>query len=818
MRITFVLPHASMVGGVRVVAIYAKELARRGHRVTVVSLPPRQRPLRETVRRLLRGEGWPGRQGSHLDGVEVEHRILESHRPVRDADVPDADVVVATWWRTALWVAELSASKGAKVHFVQHYEVWGGTAEEVDAALRLPTRKIVVARWLKELVRGKTGDEGVVLVPNAVDRGQFHAIRRSKQRRPTVGMMYSSAAFKGTDKGLAAVELARQRMGELHLVAFGTERPGGRLALPGDAEFVYRPAQEAMREIYGRCDAWIFASRSEGFGLPILEAMACRTPVVATPAGAAPELLAGGGGVLVGSFDEGAIAEGVVRVCAGGGAVDGGVGCGVCDSVWERLDEVGGSVRSGTSGGRGRVERSQGMTILVPMAMFGWIGVALALFGLLPARRAVIAAYLVGWLFLPVYSYKLAMGIPEYSKIMATSLGVMLGVLAFDAERVMKLQFRWVDWPAAVWCLSPFAASMVNGLGAYDGVSATLRQVVTWGVPYFLGRVYFTDLAAVGDLAVGVFVGGLIYMPLCLWEIRMSPQLHNTVYGFQQHSFAQTLRFGGWRPLVFLQHGLAVSLWMAAATLVGLWLWRSGAVRNLWGVPMGAWVALMGVTTVMCKSAGAVVLLAAGVGVLLACRWMSQGWPALGLALAAVLYMGGRSEGYLPTESLVPPVREMVGKSRADSFHTRLYSEDLLVKKAMERPVLGWGGWGRSRVNAGEGEESVITDGMWVIALGTTGLVGLGALTGMLLLPMGLLVWKWPARLWGHPQLAGVVGLAMVGTLYMLDSLMNAMPNPVFVLGVGAVVTVLSQRPRSGPQAGRLNEGRVRFQRAAGEG
>jgi len=33
--------------------------------------------------------------------------------------------------------------------------------------------------------------------------------------------------------------------------------------------------------------------------LPILEAMACRTPVIGTPAGPAPELLGAGGGILV---------------------------------------------------------------------------------------------------------------------------------------------------------------------------------------------------------------------------------------------------------------------------------------------------------------------------------------------------------------------------------------------------------------------------------------------------------------------------------------------------------------------------------------
>jgi glycosyltransferase involved in cell wall biosynthesis len=71
-----------------------------------------------------------------------------------------------------------------------------------------------------------------------------------------------------------------------------------------------------LRDIYARCDAWLFGSRMEGFGLPILEAMACRTPVIATPAGAAPELLSGGGGVLVPAEDPRAMARAILRVCS----------------------------------------------------------------------------------------------------------------------------------------------------------------------------------------------------------------------------------------------------------------------------------------------------------------------------------------------------------------------------------------------------------------------------------------------------------------------------------------------------------------------
>ena len=36
------------------------------------------------------------------------------------------------------------------------------------------------------------------------------------------------------------------------------------------------------------------------------------------------------------------------------------------------------------------------------------------------------------------------------------------------------------------------------------------------------------------DLCLSIIIGGVIYLPLCLYEIRMSPQLHSIFYGFLQ--------------------------------------------------------------------------------------------------------------------------------------------------------------------------------------------------------------------------------------------------------------------------------------------
>jgi glycosyltransferase involved in cell wall biosynthesis len=303
---------------VRVVAIYADRLRRMGHDVVVVSRPPRPATLRERLRAGLTRRPRPSatrRVPSYFGDLGVDHRVIGAHRPITAADVPDADVVVATWWETAEWVADFPASKGAKVYFVQHYEAHGGQpADRVDATWRLPMHKVTIARWLADLARDRFDDADVSLVRNAVDLGQFNAPPRGKQLAPTVGVMYSAVEFKGCDVSLKAFDMASRSVPRLRLVAFGNRRPTPDLPLPGGAEYHLTPPQGGLKDIYGRCDAWLFGSRSEGFGLPILEAMACRTPVIATPAGAAPELVGEGGGVLVPPEDATAMARAIETV------------------------------------------------------------------------------------------------------------------------------------------------------------------------------------------------------------------------------------------------------------------------------------------------------------------------------------------------------------------------------------------------------------------------------------------------------------------------------------------------------------------------
>jgi len=424
--------------------------------------------------------------------------------------------------------------------------------------------------------------------------------------------------------------------------------------------------------------------------------------------------------------------------------------------------------------------------------MFGWIPVVIYLFSRLKPRTAVITAFIMAWLFLPNVSYPLP-GFPDYTKMSATCWGIFIAAAMFDMESLSRFRFRFIDLPMVIWCLCPIASSLTNDYGLYDGLAVGLTQTVTWGFPYFIGRVYFSSLEGLKELAIGIFIGGMVYVPLCLFESRMSPQLHNLVYGFQQHTFIQTYRWGGWRPMVFLSHGLMLGVWMMSASVMGVWLWFSGVLRSWKGLSMAWMVPLLLFTTVWCRSTGAVALLLIALIALFLSRTMKTPILLILIIAVPVFYLSTRGSGVWSGENLISFIEQHISAERAESLRFRMYNENILVEQAMKKPLYGWATWGQARVYDEEGKDLSVTDGLWIIAFGNHGLTGLISMTLSLLVPVMLLTWRYPATRWSDPKVAPAAASSILLCVYMVDNLFNAMTNPVFILiagGISGLVTV----------------------------
>lgn len=432
------------------------------------------------------------------------------------------------------------------------------------------------------------------------------------------------------------------------------------------------------------------------------------------------------------------------------------------------------------------------LTALVVMVT--WVPIVITMFALMRPRRAVILAFVAGYLFMPDIGYTFHT-LPDANKVSLTCLGVIIGSLIFDGPRLFMVRPRLIDLAWLILMLAPLGASLANDLGIMDGLSASINLMFRWGLGYWIGRAYFTDWEGIRELAMGIVFGGLTYVPLCWWEIRMSPQLHGQIYGLLFSSFRDdTYIFGiklfGFRPNVFLQDGLTVTMYMGVASVLAFWAWMTGSPKRLLGVPMGVITLALIVTAFFSKGVGGIALMFIGMLLLtITSKWPRTRVPILILMLAAPAYITVRAAGEWTGDFLVESAKA-VSPARAESLEFRLDNEKMLIGKALKQPLLGWGGWSRSHVFDRDNKDLTIIDGLWILLMGETGLIGLTAFCIMVIGP-ALLIWKRiPTRFWSDPACAAAVALAVVITMYMLDSLFNATFNQVAVLTIGAVVSI----------------------------
>jgi glycosyltransferase involved in cell wall biosynthesis len=215
------------------------------------------------------------------------------------------------------WIARWPPAKGVQAYFIRAHEIHNGNVERVRATYRMPVLKLVIATWLKRVVAEEYGDPNAVIVPNGVDRAQFVAPPRGKGAPPTVGMLYSPNAWKGAATAFEAVRIVQQARADLKVVAFGSQPLDPAHRPPANFEYHLRPPQHVIPDLYRRCDCWVISSTTEGFGMPGIEAAACRCPLVSTRCGGPEDYIEEGvNGFLVPVGDAVAMAKRIGEVLA----------------------------------------------------------------------------------------------------------------------------------------------------------------------------------------------------------------------------------------------------------------------------------------------------------------------------------------------------------------------------------------------------------------------------------------------------------------------------------------------------------------------
>lgn len=302
MRIVFVLPNVSLSGGIKIILEYAEFLRLQGHEVTCFHPAPRRASLRARLRSLIR-DGGPAKvspPSGHLWGKQLSVLRSRYSGAACMTDIPDADIVVASWWETAEWIAKLPPSKGVKCHFVQDHEVFPGQPlDRVQAVYRSGLKTFTVSRWLAETLKSEYGIKDIVVIPNGVQTDRFRPDQSPARNPVSIGHLWSYTPRKNSLMAVEAMMLARKEMPELRGTFFGGDKDPVDLRDIDWIDYRHLPLQSEIPALYAQCRGWLFTSVTEGFGLPILEALASGTPVIATRAGAAPDLIDDSNGRLI---------------------------------------------------------------------------------------------------------------------------------------------------------------------------------------------------------------------------------------------------------------------------------------------------------------------------------------------------------------------------------------------------------------------------------------------------------------------------------------------------------------------------------------
>ena len=443
------------------------------------------------------------------------------------------------------------------------------------------------------------------------------------------------------------------------------------------------------------------------------------------------------------------------------------------------------------------------------IALFSWPLMAIIFFVMFPPRWACALTLVGGEMFLPpVFSVDLK-GLPPIDKNLMASIAAIVACLIIKPRALLRGsrgdKGKRYNWFILLLIVGAFFTARTNpdpvrwekllfqGLTFHDFVSEAIRLVLFWWPPFFLGRKLFKRPEDLEALFTVLVVGGLVYSLFIFIEARLSPQLNIWIYGYHQADFRQSLRGGGFRPTVFMRHGLNVSLFILMTLLSAVGLARSG--KRVVGIPV-VWLAVyLAFVLLVCKSTGAVVYAIVIVPLLLIASARVHARFATTVAALVLCYPLLRFLGLVPVDDIVSFFNSLVGPERAESLAYRLKNEEILLARMALRPWFGWGGYGRQFTYDPWGNQISLADGQWILVMGMLGIVGFVGSFGLLLTPIFRFARRELRRVTSRSDALLASTALLMAAVYVFDLLPNAGLAPYLTMIIGALVGIKAEQP-----------------------
>ncbi len=140
--------------------------------------------------------------------------------------------------------------------------------------------------------------DNITVINNGLDTNEFSPVNeviRNEFRLITTAS--ADVPLKGLDFSLKALKKLKKDFPNIHLIVIGLIKKGGhtqklirKLGLENDVIFKSNLTKNQIKDCYSKSSIAIVSSLYEGFGYPVIEAMSCEVPLIATNVSSIPEL------------------------------------------------------------------------------------------------------------------------------------------------------------------------------------------------------------------------------------------------------------------------------------------------------------------------------------------------------------------------------------------------------------------------------------------------------------------------------------------------------------------------------------------------
>ncbi|TRW95778.1 hypothetical protein FNJ84_15485 [Paracoccus sp. M683] len=439
--------------------------------------------------------------------------------------------------------------------------------------------------------------------------------------------------------------------------------------------------------------------------------------------------------------------------------------------------------------------------------LLAWPMITAVIFARMERVNAFIWSILLGYMFLPPSVAIDLPAVPAITKYeiasMSSLLMLWLGMGRKSTDRDSMAEDPPPVFPPIIkilLLLLLFSGAMTvvnNGDPLIEGItyrpgmdtSSLFAFVIMQGIeliPFFVAFRLLSTPHQTRKLLTALMIGYLIYSVPMLIEVRLSPQLNVWIYGYFPHDFLQAIRYGGFRPIVFMTH----PIWVASFATMGLIATAALTRTYLMGPRMVLVLFYLVGVLILCKTMTAIMMAAIGLPLVLFASARHMLTITMVIAVVVMAYPLLRLVDAIPTDEIVEFIREWQ-PDRAGSLEFRFEHEFMLLERAMQRPLFGWGSWGRNfPLDPVTGRSLAIADGAWVIWYGTRGIMGYLAAFGLLVVPL-LILWRRRYELMlrhDDPSTLLVAAVALMLALNLIELIPNGTLTPLTWLLNGTVL------------------------------